>query len=500
VAQDITERKRIEDETQRQLKELTVLHAVALAESTSQTIDELLQRVTDIIGDMLYPDTCGILLLNEAQDMLKPHSSYRGTNAEDLSLSMPLTVGITGKVATTAQPIRTGDVSLEPLYYKTTDGIHSELCVPLSNGLNIIGVLNVESRKPDAFTTSDERLLNTIAGGMTKAIERIQLFELEQKRRKQAEILREATGELNTFFEAEELFEKIFNSLAKLIDYDSASIEVYDQGYFEIVAGKNISKELIGRKYASNFDKWGEPFNLHQPVIIADVQQDSRFKIFEETNYICSWMGIPLFAKDKIVGILNLDSRTPDFFNEEHAAIAQTFANQAAIAMENARLFQEERRRSKIIEAMANIANEIALTQELAPALEKIAQHTLALLNALSVAIYLLQDDKQTIKIIAAQGAYREELLSHTIKIGEGITGNIIDTGKPEIVDDISKDTRRVTVPGTPIEEASFETMMSAPLILHGTPIGAINVWRLKTNGLFDNSELNFLVSIAHQA
>ncbi|MDO9302375.1 MAG: GAF domain-containing protein, partial [Anaerolineales bacterium] len=122
------------------------------------------------------------------------------------------------------------------------------------------------------------------------------------------------------------------------------------------------------------------------------------------------------------------------------------------------------------------------------------------LLNALSVAIYLLQDDNQTIKIITAQGEYHKELLSHSIKIGEGITGNIIATGKPEIVDDIAKKPRRVTVPGTPKENVAFETMMSAPLILHGKPIGAINVWRLKSNGLFNSSELNFLVIIAHQA
>ncbi len=211
-------------------------------------------------------------------------------------------------------------------------------------------------------------------------------------------------------------------------------------------------------------------------------------------------MEIPLVVKDKIIGFLNLDSRTPGFFNEEHAAIAQTFANQAAIAMENARLFREESRRSQIIEAMANIANEIALTREIIPALDKIAQRTLTLLNALSVAIYLLQDDNQTIKIVTAQGEYHKELLSHSIKLGEGITGNIVATGKPEIVDDISKNPRRVTVPGTPKENAAFETMMSAPLILHGKCIGAINVWRIKSNGLFDSSELNFLVSIAHQA
>ena len=101
IAQDITARKRNEDDTQKQLKELTVLHSVALAKSIAKNVDELIQRVTDIIGDTLYPDNCGVLLLNETQDELKPHFSYRGTNKENLALSMPLTKGITGKVAAT---------------------------------------------------------------------------------------------------------------------------------------------------------------------------------------------------------------------------------------------------------------------------------------------------------------------------------------------------------------------------------------------------------------
>jgi PAS domain S-box-containing protein/putative nucleotidyltransferase with HDIG domain len=365
IAQDITERKRNESETQRQLKELTVLHAVALAESTSRTIDELLQQVTAIIGDMLYPDTCGILLLNEARDSLIPHFSYRGTSEEDRSQYIPLTKGITGKVAASGQPICTGDISLEPSYYEAMSGIRSELCVPVSTGQGIIGVLNVESRQPNAFTKSDERLLNTIAGGMAKTIERIQLFEMEQMRRRQAEILRETTGELTSLFETKKIFEAMFASLAKLIGYDSASIEVYSEGYFEIIAGQNIPQELLGRKYASNLEKWGEIYHLHQPVIIPDIQQDARFEKFEETSYIRGWMGIPLFAKDKIVGILNLDSRTSDFFNEEHAAIAQTFANQAAIAMENARLFELERHSRNQAEVLSQATSALANTLDI---------------------------------------------------------------------------------------------------------------------------------------
>ncbi|MGZ9234626.1 MAG: GAF domain-containing protein [Anaerolineales bacterium] len=100
---------------------------------------------------------------------------------------------------------------------------------------------------------------------------------------------------------------------------------------------------------------------------------------------------------------------------------------------------------------------------------------------------------------MTAHGIYRNELLSHTRKVGEGISGNIFLKGKSEIVNDTSADPRRVTIPGTLEKENELQSLMSSPLILRGKTIGIINAWRLKENGLFNESELNFLVGIAHQ-
>ncbi len=419
---------------------------------------------------------------------------------KELIKNYPLTQGIVGKVATTGKPIRLDDISQESDYYEATSGIKSEICVPIINGSNIIGTINVESKELNAFTESDERLLNTIASGIVNFIKKTQIFELEQKRRREADILREATGILTSSFDLDVLFENIFVSLAKLVSYDSASIEMVNHGFLVITAGKNITKELIGKKNHFNIEEWDGVENLSQPMIVADTRNDERLSATGQMDPVRSWMRIPFVAQKNIIGLLNLNSHTPGFFNEEHAAIAHAFANQAAIAIENARLFHEESHRSKIIEAMANIANEIANTLEITPMLDKIAQLSLSLLNAGTLAVYLLQDDNETIKIVSAQGDHQNELLSHTIKIGKGITGSIIATGKPEIVEHITKDPRRITVPGTPKEDAEHDTMMSAPLILYGKPMGAINAWRKISGGAFDKSELNFLVNIAHQA
>ncbi len=496
---DITYRKKTDENLERRLTELTVLQAVAMAGSQSYSEDEVIKRTTQIVSGMLYPDNCGVLLLNEAGNSLTAHSSYWGAYPDHPAEERPLSVGVSGEVAASGNPIRIDDVTKHPAYVEATPGVRSELCVPIRVNEKVIGVFNVESRKVQAFDEEDQRVLTTVAGTLGTAIQRIRLLVTEQKRRQEAENLREATAALTRTIEIDKLYEIILESLSWLVPYTSASIELVDQGQTEIAAARGMpgAPQLLGRRYAVRLGKWGT--DIRKPIIIPDVQKDARFEKFEETGSIRSWMGVPMFVQDRLVGYLNLDSREVNFFTEAHAAIAETFANQAAIALENARVFHEERRRTRIIEALADFANEIARTGELQPLLDKVAQRSLDLLDASHVAIHLLQSDNRTVRAVSAQGSYSHEIMSHAFMLGEGITGSIIASGKPEIVNNTKDDPRRIRVPSTPEDDGMLESMMCCPLMLRGKGIGAINVWRLRSYGLFDVSELNFLISIAHQ-
>jgi PAS domain S-box-containing protein len=496
---DVTTRKNADHILERQVAELTILHAVALVETTSKSIDELIQSATKIISDTLHPDNCGVLLLNGEGNSLTPHFSYFGINHETVLQTIPITAGICGRVVQTGRSIRINETSQSELYIKSSEGIHSELCVPIFIASKITGVLNIESRTRDAYTETDERLLNTIAGGLANAMERLQLFEHEQKLHKQAETLREATAALTESLDIEVIYEKILSVSATFVDYTSASIELTNGKYIEIVAQRGLPEgfEYVGKSYELKPKKWNKDIWL--PVIIPDAQNDDRFVKFPQTEYIRSWMGIPLIAQGKLVGFLNFDSDKVGFFNQEDAALLQTFANQAAIAIDNSKHFEQESRRARIIEAIVDIANETTAHHDTKLVLNKIAQRALELLNANNVAVYLLQPDNETIKVVSSYGTYSRELLSHTIKLHEGITGNLIAEGKAEIINTTSMDTRRINVPGTPADTEGNETMMSAPLILHGKCVGALNVWRLIRQGFFSQMELDFLISIAHQ-
>ncbi len=401
LAQDITARKQAEEELQKQLRELSVLHLAARAEASARDSDTLIQQITDIISDTLYSDRCGVFLLSGDGISLIPHYSCRGVEEEPLAAPLSVIDSLSGRALSERRSIRVDDVPLETGSRQAVGSARSILCAPIVSGQKAFGVLKVESKRKGIFTERDERLLNTITGGMANALERIQFVETEQKHRQQAEALRDATLSLTSFAEKETLFDAIFASLARLMDFDSASIEMLDQGFLKIIAGKNIPEALIGTTYPFNEEKWGHRYMLRQPMIIPDVKADERFIKFEETDYIASWMGIPLIAQDTLLGFLNLDSRTPGFFNEDHAFILQTFANQTAIALENSRLFELEQRRRREAEDLRLATSSLANTLDLESLLRNILDWLETLAAYDSASIMLKQD--QSIHLAASR-------------------------------------------------------------------------------------------------
>ena len=178
-AQDITARKKAEQALQRRLKEITTLHNLARASLLVTTSEELVEIITLEVGNSFYPDNFGVLFLDETRQTLSAHPSYRGLT-ESIQKITHLEQSVAGSVVLSGRPRRIADVRLEPNYIQVTQGIYSELCIPIKIGERTIGVINAESQQLDFFTEDDERLLLTIANQMAIAIERIQLFDLER--------------------------------------------------------------------------------------------------------------------------------------------------------------------------------------------------------------------------------------------------------------------------------------------------------------------------------
>ena len=470
----------------------------------SQNSEQIYAAIYDAAGKLMACDVFIITLRDEKKgENVSVYTIEAGNRLEPQSL--PGSKGLTGAVINEGKSIiLRNDTEIGQravLHFGSPRQVQSVIAVPMRISGRIIGMISAQSYEAYAYDIEEQALLEMLATHAATAIENNRLFESELKRRQEAETLRQAASVISSTLDPNNVVKEILMALKQVIPYDNASVFFHegDQLRIAMAHGSLHAEELTNLTFPAEEELFQQIQETGRPIILQDAQKDPRFKNWSEISNVHGWMAIPLVTRGKVIGYITLDSNQPGAYDEAIIETAMAFANQAAAGIENARLFEEQGRRSRIIAALADIANDIATTRELIPALDQIAQRALDLLNANHVAIYLLQDDKVTLRTVTARGMYRKELLSHTRKIGEGITGSVFLSGKPEIVNNTSEDPRRVIVPGTPEKERKLESLMSSPLILRGVTIGVINAWRIKENGLFNESELNFLIGIAHQ-
>ena len=184
-------------------------------------------------------------------------------------------------------------------------------------------------------------------------------------------------------------------------------------------------------------------------------------------------------------------------FTEEDLRMATLFANQAAAAVENARLFRETSQRAQEAAALAEVGRDISETLQLDVILERIAAYAKYLLKARTCAVYLPETGTRTLRAIASLGPYADEIKNDPLALGEGILGNIALRRSGEIINDVASDTRAIHIAGT--ESLPAEHLMGVPVLSKDQLTGLIAVWRIGEGHEFNSTELDFLSSLAGQ-
>ena len=258
------------------------------------------------------------------------------------------------------EPIYVPDVTLDPRYIEWGYAARSELCVPLKIGDQVIGVLNAESDEVNRFSPADQELLGALANVAAMALQNAWLFESEQKRRHLAETLREASAALSTTLELDELLGLILEQLRSVVPHDCASVQRLRGEEMEIVACRGFPhpEKVIGVTV---------PLSAHfpnhrvvatkAPLAIADVAEE--YPAFREESdiysagRIWSWLGVPLIAKGEPIGMIAIDRVEARPYSPEDARLAMTFANQAAMVIENAQLLETVSRDGRRLQAIS---------------------------------------------------------------------------------------------------------------------------------------------------
>ena len=321
---------------------LATLAEIGEQVNASLDLDEVLAHTAVLIKRYIDYEFFGVLLLDEAGSYLTHRFAIGYPPGLAENLRIPVGQGITGTAAATGHSVRVSDVSKDPRYINAIESIRSELAVPLMFRGKCVGVLDIQSRHLDYFTKEQQRIVTLLASRLAIAIENARLF---QKVRTQAEtllVLNEVGREISSILDVEELLRRAAELVKRVIDYQILSIMLYDEEQkvfrhrLDVKHGQRVQGKL---RVAASEGLVGAAATLREPVLVPDVSADPRYLMVNpETR---SELAIPMIYKNKVIGVLDLESPQLNYFTEEHVQTLTILAANLAVSLENARLYEQ---------------------------------------------------------------------------------------------------------------------------------------------------------------
>ncbi len=341
---------------------LTLLLEVSERINSTLDLDELLRRVAEIIKRAINYDVFAILMLHEKTQELSIRFSLGHPQDVLRSLRIKVNEGIVGEAAATMRSVLVNDVTRHPHYIQSLPAVRSELAVPVILKGRVIAVMDLEAPWKDFFTEQHQNLLELLAGRIAVAIENARLYRRSLRQARTLQLLNEISREMSSVLVLNELLRKIGALLKRLINYDRFAILLADeptQTFNTVISVKQ--NQSLPDKFSVRFGQGivGAAAKLRQPVNVPDVQQDARYiRVLPETR---SELSVPLIHRDRVIGVVDLESNLPAYFNDEHVRIFSTLAPQIAIAIENALLFERTVRSEARMERDLERAREIQM-------------------------------------------------------------------------------------------------------------------------------------------
>ncbi len=335
------ENARLFHQVRRRLNELSILYEVIAAATATLDPERVIRQALLAIQRTLGFEAVECLLLEEETGRLRSYGHY---GFSEQAILIPLTIhqGITGRVARTGIPALVPDVTQDPDYLEAEPGTRSELAVPMKIGDRVIGVLNAESPRLDAFTEEDLRLMTTLAGHLAVILENARLYRETTQRLREVTTLYEFARRMSTTLDLGVLLDSVVVTLREVLHCRAANIMLL-----------NPRTELLEIRAAAGVkDRWrqearlrigegiaGQVVQQKRPIYVPDTTKDPRFVVFDPS--VRSLMCVPLMVGDRVIGALSVDHEIPNAFQPEHERLLTIVAAQAAAAIENARLFYE---------------------------------------------------------------------------------------------------------------------------------------------------------------
>ncbi|HZD10782.1 MAG TPA: GAF domain-containing protein [Candidatus Binatia bacterium] len=332
--------------------------AEALADTTAilnrtLDLDEVLDRILQQVGRVVPHQGTNIMLIDRGIAWVRRFHGYdeaRQISAQLLHYGFDVNEAVTLRtMVRTRRATVIGDTREFGGWLRKSedDWVRSYIGAPIMLDEEVIGFLNLDAATPRFFTTAHADRLQAFADQVALALRNAQLYIAEQRRRQIAETLIEAAAALSATLELDQVLLRVLEQLGKVIPYESAAVHQLEEGWLVVRAATGFEDLASVLQRRTPVDQQRPSCNVvtgRRPLAVVDIQEAvPAFPVsgdLREFGKIRSWLGLPLIVNEQVLGIITVDRHAVQPFTAEEVALAQTFANHAALALQNAQLYE----------------------------------------------------------------------------------------------------------------------------------------------------------------
>jgi len=487
---------------ERRQRELTALLQAHEAITSSLDLEQSLRAIVHQASTIAAGSDTWLYVLDEQHQVLRCRVSVSMSREEMDGLVIPVGEGIAGRIAVGRTPLAIADIREHPHLWRADlaakHGHVAYLGLPVILGDQLLGVLAFSSPEPRCYTDEDVEVLTVFARQAAIAIGNGRLHEAAIRRGSQLEALLAAARSVTSGLDLQGMLDRILAEAARISGAPHVKVLLLDRAAGVLRVGALQGSAMPpGFALPVGVGSSGLVAQTGQPLYMADAQNDSR-SIFAERDRelgIVTYLGLPIKRGDEVLGVLTFNTTVPRQYSPEELAYLTSFADQAAIAIENARLHGSALRRAEEMEALLRATRTVMGEVDLQRILDRIVTEAAAITQCSHVKVLLVDSAAQVLRVGALCGTTLP--VDFQMPLGTGFSGRVAATGAPLYVEDPGNDHENVLARQDRL--LGVATYLGLPIKIGNRVLGVLT-FNTTAPRSYTAAELAFLGSFADHA
>jgi len=488
---------------------ITVLNEITRLLVSGDSLEDVFRSFAGGLARLVAFDSLSVRLVDTERGEFEVIAVLAGSDSlvTPADGRLPLEGTLLARVVSVAAPVRVDDldspgVPEDSRRLLTEHGYRSALLVPLVSGGGAFGAVTLASRRLSAFDDADVEVATDLARPLASAIEQRRLLDESRRRAEELAALYTTSQLITARLDVASVLDRISRAVTALIGSTGCGI-----GLLEPTAGRLVHAAAHGFKS----EEWrglalpvgegiiGQCAQTGVAIRVDDVRTDARSarRDVDEQEGIRSMLCVPLRGAGTLLGVISAFSTRPAAFSSHHQRVLEAFAEQAGIAVQNAKLFEESLKRTRETRALFEAGRAVTASLDPQRTIRVIMEQARTVLGVASCGIMILDPAKHELRLLASLDLPDNLASQVRISEGEGITGRAVRDLRVRQSADVLNDPR-VKYRNLP-QASGLRAMMAAPLRLGDRAIGAILVFHRHVHQ-FTAAEEDLLLALADQA